>query len=185
MVAENAVPKILGIHHRAYLCRDAKEPRDFYCDILGMRMRATLAIDKRPGTDTDLRYLHLFFEMADGNYIAFFDLPDSVKEDYFHQKDGMQEYHFAFELESADEQRRFKERLEARGLPVRGPIDHGFITSIYFHDPNGLQLEFTVRDAKHEAILVHEEAKSEDVLTCWTAETAAVKAERLGHAVAE
>jgi hypothetical protein len=68
---------------------------------------------------------------------------------------------------------------------VRGPIDHGFITSIYFHDPNGLQLEFTVRDAKHEAILVYEEAKSEDVLTCWTAKTAAVKAKRLGLAVTE
>ncbi len=185
MAAENSVPKILGIHHSAYLCRDAKETRDFYCDVLGMRMRATLAIDKRPGTDIDLRYLHLFFEMADGNYIAFFDLPDSVKPDYFYKKDGMQDYHFAFELESAGELQSFKERLEAHGLAVRGPIDHGFITSIYFHDPNGLQLEFTIRDARHEDILAEEEAKSADVLARWSKETAAAKAQRLQPAAAE
>ena len=179
------LPKNLGIHHSAYLCRDAKETRDFYCDVLGMRMRATLAIDKRPGTDEDLRYMHLFFEMEDGNYIAFFDLPDSVKEDYFKNKDGMQEYHFAFELENLEAQKNFKDKLESLGLPVRGPVDHGFVTSIYFHDPNGLQVEFTVRSGRHEVILAEEEAKSEDVLARWTAETAAVKSERLNLAAAE
>jgi len=175
----------MGIHHSAYLCRDAKETRDFYCDVLGMRMRATLAIDKRPGTDEDLRYMHLFFEMEDGNYIAFFDLPDSVEEDYFRNKDGMQEYHFAFELENLEAQKYYKDKLENFGLPVRGPVDHGFVTSIYFHDPNGLQVEFTVRSDRHETILAEEEAKSEDVLARWTAETAAVKSERLNFVAAE
>ena len=179
------LPKIMGIHHSAYLCRDAKETRDFYCDVLGMRMRATLAIDKRPGTDEDLRYMHLFFEMEDGNYIAFFDLPDSVEEDYFRNKDGMQEYHFAFELENLEAQKYYKDKLENFGLPVRGPVDHGFVTSIYFHDPNGLQVEFTVRSDRHETILAEEEAKSEDVLARWTAETAAVKSERLNFVADE
>ena len=181
----SAIPKILGIHHSAYLCRDAEETRDFYCDVLGMRMRATLAIMKRPGTDDDLRYMHLFFEMDDGNFIAFFDLPDSVREDYFYQKDGMQEYHFAFELADLDAQAVFKERLEALGLAVRGPIDHGFVTSIYFHDPNGLQLEFTVRAKRHEAIMAEEEAKSAETMAQWTAETSATKAERLKVVAAE
>ena len=174
-----AVPKILGIHHSAYLCRDAEETRDFYCNVLGMRMRATLAIMKRPGTDEDLRYMHLFFEMEDGNYIAFFDLPDSVSEDLFYKKDGMHEYHFAFELADLDAQQAFKDRLENLGLPVRGPIDHGFVTSIYFHDPNGLQLEFTVKAERHEAIMAEEEAKSAEILAQWAALTAATKAERL------
>ena len=35
MTAAIKVPKILGIHHSAYLCRDAKQTRDFYCDVLG------------------------------------------------------------------------------------------------------------------------------------------------------
>ena len=42
-----------------------------------------------------------------------------------------------------------------------------------------------VRADRHEAIMVHEEAKSADVLARWTAETAAVKAERLKPAAAE
>ncbi len=185
MTEATTLPKVLGIHHSAYLCRDAQETRNFYCDVLGMRMRATLAIEKRPGTDIDLRYMHLFFEMEDGNYIAFFDLPDTVSEDYFYNKDSMKEYHFAFELEDMAAQQVFKDRLEGLGVPVRGPIDHGFVTSIYFHDPNGLQLEFTVRAEGHEAIMEHEEAKSAETLARWTAETAAVKAERLKPVAAE
>ena len=97
----------------------------------------------------------------------------------------MQEYHFAFELENLEAQKNFKDKLESLGLPVRGPVDHGFVTSIYFHDPNGLQVEFTVRSGRHEVILAEEEAKSEDVLARWTAETAAVKSERLNLAAAE
>lgn len=179
MTDTNTLPTVLGIHHSAYLCRDAKETRDFYCDVLGMRMRATLAIDKKPGTNEDLRYMHLFFEMKDGNYIAFFDLPDSVSENDFYKKDSMKEYHLAFELEDIAAQNFFKNRLEALGLAVRGPIDHGFVTSIYFHDPNGLQLEFTVRADHHEAIMEHEESVSDEILARWTAETAVIKAERL------
>jgi catechol-2,3-dioxygenase len=129
--------------------------------------------------------MHLFFEMEDGNYIAFFDLPDSVSEDLFYKKDGMHEYHFAFELADLDAQQAFKDRLKNLGLPVRGPIDHGFVTSIYFHDPNGLQLEFTVKAERHEAIMAEEEAKSAETLAQWTALTAATKAERLQVVAAE
>ena len=68
---------------------------------------------------------------------------------------------------------------------MRVPVDHGFVTSIYFHDPNGLQVEFTVRSDRHEVILAEEEAKSGEVLVRWTAETAAVKSERLNLAAAE
>ena len=35
-----------------------------------------------------------------------------------------------------------KARLEQHGVEVRGPVDHeGWSKSIYFEDPNGLQLE--------------------------------------------
>ncbi len=179
------IPTIKGVHHSAFLCRDAAETRDFYCGVLGMRLRAALVIDTRPGTDIPLKYMHLFFEMADGNYIAFFDLPDSVSPEYFGLKDSMQDYHFAMELADLDELHRFKARLEAHGLPVRGPTDHRFCHSIYFHDPNGLQLEFTVRDARHDAVLDEEEAKLDEVMRRWTAETAPIKAARLKPVAAE
>ncbi|MFT3808567.1 MAG: VOC family protein [Micropepsaceae bacterium] len=91
-------PKILGVHHSAYRCRDAEETRRFYQDILGLRTRATLAFAKDPG-GRDRPYMHLFFEMGDGNYIAFFDLPHTAKPEKFKIKDGMEDYHIAMEVE--------------------------------------------------------------------------------------
>ena len=38
-----------------------------------------------------------------------------------------------------------KAQLERAGVEVRGVVDHGFIHSIYFFDPNGLRLELTTR----------------------------------------
>ncbi|HEX5327632.1 MAG TPA: hypothetical protein VFW75_13250, partial [Acetobacteraceae bacterium] len=32
---------------------------------------------------------------------------------------------------------------KAEGREVRGPVDHGFIRSIYFRDPNGYVIELT------------------------------------------
>ena len=36
-------------------------------------------------------------------------------------------------------------RLEAAGVQTRGVVDHEFIKSVYFFDPNGLRLEVTAR----------------------------------------
>ena len=38
-----------------------------------------------------------------------------------------------------------RESLEGAGVDVLGPVDHGFIRSIYFYDPSGHRLELTVR----------------------------------------
>jgi catechol-2,3-dioxygenase len=35
----------------------------------------------------------------------------------------------------------FRDRLEASGSEVTDVVDHGFIRSIYFTDPNGIALE--------------------------------------------
>ena len=51
-------------------------------------------------------------------------------------------YHFAFEAGSEaglDEKRR---ELIAKGVEVTDVVDHDWAKSIYFKDPNGLQLEF-------------------------------------------
>ena len=37
-------------------------------------------------------------------------------------------------------------KAKAEGRQVRGPVDHGFIRSIYFRDPNGYVIEFPGRD---------------------------------------
>ena len=78
-------PAIKGMHHMAYRCRDAEETKKFYGDILGLKPAAALAFDKDP-SGADRPYMHLFFEMGDGNYIAFFDAPSSADEDHFNRK---------------------------------------------------------------------------------------------------
>src|SRR5262249_37148446 len=51
-------------------------------------------------------------------------------------------YHFAFDAATEADLERIKHHLESHGVKVRGPVDHeGWAKSIYFEDPNGLQLE--------------------------------------------
>jgi catechol 2,3-dioxygenase-like lactoylglutathione lyase family enzyme len=171
-------PAIRGVHHSAFRCRDAEETRRFYEDVLGLPLKAALAFEKDPGGN-DRPYMHLFFELGDGNFIAFFDLPHTVEEKKFGVKDGMEDYHVAMELGSWEDLLGFKKRLEEKNIPVFGPINHHFCHSIYFFDPNGINLEFTVRDAKHDAILAEEAAGGPRIMREWAARTAAVRVERL------
>jgi len=54
-------------------------------------------------------------------------------------------YHFSFLLETGEELEEKRKELESRGVDVTQVIDHGFCNSIYFHDPDGLVLEFAIQ----------------------------------------
>lgn len=176
-------PKVLGVHHTAFRCRDAEETRRFYQDILGLRTRAAYRMEEDPTTGQPSPFLHIFFEFADGNYLAFFDAPDSATPDHFAVHHPF-DLHYAMELADDAEMAAFQARLETHGVPVMGPIDHGFVRSIYFHDPNGLVMEFTCKDAKHDALMDTEEEAAPAVLARWTQETAERK-RRLAPASAQ
>ena len=51
-------------------------------------------------------------------------------------------YHFAFKVADVAELAKKRDELVEKGLKVRGIVDHGWCQSIYFRDPNFLQLEF-------------------------------------------
>ncbi|HVV93068.1 MAG TPA: VOC family protein [Hyphomicrobiales bacterium] len=137
-------PTIRGLYHFAFPCRDAEETRHFYEDILGLPLVHCMRSDQVPSSGERIPYAHLFFEMGDGSYIAFFDLGGTDKPlPSPNTPDWVQ--HFAMETGSLDEVMAVKRRLDAAGVPVRGVVDHGFIQSIYFFDPNGLRLEVTTR----------------------------------------
>jgi len=59
---------IKGLHHNVYRCRNSEETRGFYEDFLGLRFVSAFEID-------DPRGLHTFFEMEDGSFLAFFEVP--------------------------------------------------------------------------------------------------------------
>lgn len=163
-----------GIHHSAFRCRDAEETRAFYEDVLGLPLAAALAFEEEPGTGTKQPFVHIFFALPDGNYIAFFDAPDSARPQSFRPGHGF-DRHIAFEAESLDALDAHKARLDAAGVPCFGPIDHHFVQSIYMWDPNGLQVEITARAPDHDAIMATEARGARDVLKAWTARTAHAK----------
>jgi catechol 2,3-dioxygenase-like lactoylglutathione lyase family enzyme len=166
--------RLTGIHHSAFRCRDAEETRRFYEDVLGLPVAAALAFDEEPGSGKPHPYVHIFFRLPDGNFIAFFDAPDSATKAHFKPGHGF-DRHIAFEAESLEQLAGWKARLDAANIPCFGPIDHHFVQSIYMWDPNGLQVEITARTAGHDPILAAEEANARDVLTAWTARTAEAK----------
>lgn len=172
------IPAIRGIHHTAFRCRDAGETRRFYEGVLGLPLAAALSFDEEPGTGAPLKYMHLFFEMGDGNYIAFFDLPESAEESRFKKKSGFN-LHVAFEVATRDDLEEFQRRFQQHGVENHGPIDHHFVKSIYAWDPNGIQIEITWRDPAHDAIMRDERAKSGGIMKDWDRDTTPIKTAKL------
>jgi catechol 2,3-dioxygenase-like lactoylglutathione lyase family enzyme len=129
---------IKGLHHNAYRCRDSEETRVFYEDFLGLTLAHAVEINETK-TGRQTHVLHTFFQMGDGSFLAFFEAPD-MQFEFKAQHDF--DLHIALEV-TAEEQERMLAKGRAAGCELRGPIDHGFIRSIYFRDPNGYVIELT------------------------------------------
>jgi catechol 2,3-dioxygenase-like lactoylglutathione lyase family enzyme len=135
---------IKKLHHNAYRCRDSEETRKFYEDFLGLRLAGTLEIEEtKSGRATHA--LHTFYELDDGSYLAFFEVPDTAFQ-FKPQHDY--DLHIALEVERGVLEKKLAEG-KARGIESRGISDHGFIHSIYFRDPNGYVIELTAQMPHH------------------------------------
>jgi glyoxylase I family protein len=154
------------IHHVAYRCRDAKETVAFYREHLGMCFKLAIAEDKVPSTGEDDPYMHVFLDAGMGNVLAFFELPNSPEMDRDRNTpDWVQ--HIAFEVADFDELVATKARLEAAGIDVLGPVNHGIFDSIYFFDPNGHRLELAANKGSAED-LERLQAVADDMLEEWS-----------------
>lgn len=140
--ADNGFVPIQGLHHFAWRCRDCEETRHFYEDLLGLPLVHVIKADHVPSTGEYCPYVHIFFRMRDGSYIAFFDLGDDIAAEPSPNTPGWVN-HLALRVDSLDELETAKARLEAAGVEVIGVTDHHIIKSIYFFDPNGIRLELT------------------------------------------
>jgi catechol 2,3-dioxygenase-like lactoylglutathione lyase family enzyme len=136
---------IRGLHHNAYRCRNSEETRRFYEDFLGLRLASAIPLDE-PGNGRKGFALHTFFELGDGSYLAFFEVPGRPFD--FKRQDTL-DLHIALEVTPEDLDAMF-ERGRAEEREVRGIVDHGFVRSIYFRDPNGYVIELTAKVAGHE-----------------------------------
>jgi catechol 2,3-dioxygenase-like lactoylglutathione lyase family enzyme len=157
---------IKGLHHNAYRCRDSEETRRFYEDFLGLRLVSAFEIDPTAGRET--RALHTFFQMDDGSCLAFFEAP-GLPFDFKNQ--NPLDLHIALGVEPAAFDNMLQ-KAKGEGREVRGPIDHGFVRSIYFRDPNGYVIELTASTGQHGEMMDPAISKPHEALGRWQAEKA-------------
>jgi catechol 2,3-dioxygenase-like lactoylglutathione lyase family enzyme len=155
---------IKGLHHNAYRCRDSEETRAFYEDFLGLRLVSAFEINA-DAPERGTRALHTFFQMDDGSCLAFFEAP-GLPFDFKNQ--NALDLHIALGVEP-DTFDRMLDKGKAEGREVRGPVDHGFVRSIYFRDPNGYVIELTASTGRHGEMMDPAISKPHDALERWQA----------------
>lgn len=170
-----------NIHHAAYRCRDAEQTRWFYEDVLGLKLAAAFEedIDFGENLGRNRHFLHIFFELADGNYLAFFDEPAISEEADFARKDSF-DMHIALEAESQQAMLDWQAHINQSGKTCLGPVDHGFVQSVYMYDPNGIQVEITSRVEGYSDIMKGHASEAAKNLRAWTAKTLSTKQDRFG-----
>jgi catechol 2,3-dioxygenase-like lactoylglutathione lyase family enzyme len=138
-------PAWRGVNHLALVTGDMDTTVRFYHGVLGARLVATI------GTP-DFR--HYFFAIGPGQTIAFFEYADAPPASFakpagLPDPRAIQFDHLSLDLPDEAALESLQARLEAFGCGVTEVVDHGFVRSIYFTDPNGIALEASwwVRDA--------------------------------------
>ncbi len=127
-VHERPASSARGIHHVALLCRDVEITINFYQGLLEFPL--TELFENR-----DLRgSTHFFFDVGNGNALAFFDMPTLDLGPYAEVLGGL--HHLAISVEPTRWE-HLKARIEAAG------IDYAHIdtTSIYFAGPDQERIE--------------------------------------------
>jgi catechol 2,3-dioxygenase-like lactoylglutathione lyase family enzyme len=150
-----------GFSHIGLSTLDLDKTRAFYEDVLGFK--PVVADTLRVKEGGSLR--HLFFDVGRDQLIAFLearDVPD-VPARYdagINRGLGVPAgfYHFAFEAGSEAALADKRDELRVSGVKVTDIVDHGWAKSIYFKDPNGLQLEYCcmVRNLTEDDALMQE-----------------------------
>jgi catechol 2,3-dioxygenase-like lactoylglutathione lyase family enzyme len=134
-----------GFSHIGLSTLDLDRTREFYEGVLGMPAVRCDTIEIKEGG----RIRHIFFDAGEGQLLAFME-PRGVEGIPAEYDAGINRglgvpdafYHLAFEVGSAEALEAKRAALIARGVAVSPVVDHGWMKSIYFKDPNGLMLEF-------------------------------------------
>jgi catechol 2,3-dioxygenase-like lactoylglutathione lyase family enzyme len=126
--------QVQGVHHLTFVGSNREAVIDFYQGVLGMRMVLDQPNLDVPGEE------HLYFDPGDGRLLTYFVRP-TRENDREPNPEGIGNlHHMAFTVSRAV-YTQVVERLSDLGIENTGPIDRGFMDSIYFRDPNGQRLE--------------------------------------------
>jgi len=135
--SDEEVPRWRGINHLALITNDMDATVRFYHGVLGARLVADLA---------GRSFRHYFFELGAENTIAFFEYRNAPVESFAKPAGvpdprAIQFDHVSFNLPDEDALLALRSRLKAAGSEITDVVDHGFLRSVYFTDPNGIALE--------------------------------------------
>ncbi|MBV30246.1 MAG: glyoxalase [Actinobacteria bacterium] len=165
-----------GVNHLAISTTDMKAQLTFFAQVLGCPTKALYWMHGVDGC------YHGFAELSADSYVAFVQHPDNsekIEWGITHAGNGalpvtrgtMQ--HVAFNVDSSEELLAMRDRIRANNIQVLGPLDHGFIQSIYFAGPEGLSLEICVGSDIDEEAWIDPEVK--DLCEITDAEMKALK----------
>ena len=117
-----------GIHHTALISSDVRRTVEFYQGVLGFPLTDMFENRDYPVST------HFFFDVGNGNAIAFFDLPGLDLGPYAEVLGGL--HHLAISI-SKENWDIAVAKLRDAGVDVH--IESGL--SAYFRDPDGARLE--------------------------------------------
>ena len=134
-----------GFSHIGLSTLDLDKTRDFYENVLGFKAVRCDTITVKEGG----QIRHIFFDTGRDQLLAFMEarnvpgVPGSYDAGITRGL-GVPSafYHFAFDTGSEAGLDEKRNELIAKGVEVTEVVDHDLAKSIYFKDPNGLQLEF-------------------------------------------
>lgn len=125
---DRPVSSARGVHHVALLSSDVERTIAFYQGVLEFPLTDLFENRDYRGSS------HFFFDIGNGNALAFFDLPGLDLGPYAEVLGGL--HHLAISVESS-RWAHLKAKLDAEGIGYQ----HIDGSSIYFFDPDGARLE--------------------------------------------
>jgi catechol 2,3-dioxygenase-like lactoylglutathione lyase family enzyme len=126
--ADRPASSAAGVHHVALLSSDVEQTIRFYQDVLEFPL--TEVIENRDYAGST----HFFFDVGNGNLLAFFDFPGLDLGPYAEVLGGL--HHIAISVDRPTWE-RLRGRLDAAGVPYQAESG----SSLYFRDPDGARVE--------------------------------------------
>ena len=133
---ERAPSSARGLHHLALLARDVEATIAFYQDLLEFPLTELFENRDYQGST------HFFFDIGNGNLLAFFDFPGLDLGGYAEVLGGL--HHLAISVEP-ERWEHLRVKLDAAGVPSQGMSG----SSLYFRGPDGERLEI-IKDPLRE-----------------------------------